>query len=61
LTNGFIGDSDATFGRQFFDFTETEAETVVKPDGMTDNFGRKAMALVGGYRVFHQASLPNTG
>ncbi len=26
LANGFIGDGDAAFGQQFFDFTETEAE-----------------------------------
>ena len=61
LTNGFIGDGDATFGQQFFDFTETEAETMVQPDGVANNFGGKAMTLVGGCRVFHQASLPNSG
>jgi len=38
LTNRFIGDGDITFGEQFFDLTEAEAETMGQPDGMTDNF-----------------------
>jgi hypothetical protein len=33
LTNGFIGDGDASFGKQFFHLTEAETEAVVKPDG----------------------------
>ena len=38
LTNRFIGDGDITFGEQFFDLTEAEAETMAQSDGMTDNF-----------------------
>jgi hypothetical protein len=55
LTNRFIGDGDITFGEQFFDLTEAEAETMVQPDGMTDNFGEKTIALVGGIFGFHAA------
>jgi hypothetical protein len=55
LTNGFIGDRDATFGKQFFDLSEAEAEPMVEPHGVTDNFGGKAMTLVAGCWLFHAA------
>ncbi len=61
LTNSFIGDGDATFGQQFFDFTETEAETMVQPDGVANNFRRKAMALVAGLFGFHAAQSAKGG
>jgi len=38
LSDGFIRDGDSTFGQEFFHFTETEAESIVEPDGVTDNF-----------------------
>ena len=49
------GDGGATFGQQFFDFTETEAETMVPPDGVANNFRGKAMTLVAGIFGFHAA------
>jgi len=55
------GDGGATFGQQFFDFTETEAETMVQPDGAAINFRRKTMALVPRCLNFHHASLPKAG
>ena len=55
LTNGFIGDGEATFGEQFFYFTEAEAEAVVQPDGVANNFRRKTMAVVAGLFGFHAA------
>ncbi len=39
LTNGFVGHRDASFGEQFFDFTETQGESMVKPDGIPYNLG----------------------
>ena len=54
MTNGFRGHGDAAFGEEFFDLTEAEAELMIEPNGMTDNFGRKAMALVAGCFGFHQ-------
>jgi len=38
LTNGFVVHCDASFGEQFFDFTETQGESMVLPGGMADNF-----------------------
>ena len=58
LTNGLIGHCNAAFGEEFFDLTEAEAESMVEPNGITDNFGRKAMALVAGCFDCHRASLP---
>jgi hypothetical protein len=53
LTNGFIGDGDAAFCEELFDFTETEAEPMVQPDRVADNFRRKTILLIGESFVFH--------
>ena len=46
MTNGFIGDGEASFRQSLFDVTETEAEAMIEPNGMTDNFGRKTVSLI---------------
>lgn len=46
LTNGFVGHRDASFGEEFFHFTETQGESMVQPDGMTDNFGGEPVMLL---------------
>lgn len=48
LSNGLISDSDASLGEKVFNFAETEAEAVVEPDGMADDFGWKAVTVVEG-------------
>ena len=58
LTNGLIGHCNAAFGEKFFDLTEAEAESMLQPNRMTDNFGKKAMTLITGCLNFHHASLP---
>ena len=55
LTNSFRGDGDAAFGQKFFPLTKTEAEPMVQPDGVADNFRGKAMTLVAGCWLFHAA------
>ncbi len=55
LTNGLIRDGDAPVGEEFFDLTEAEAEPMVQPDGVANNFRRKAMAVVAGLFGFHAA------
>ncbi len=59
LSNRFIGDGDAPFGEQLFDFTEAETEPMVEPDSVGNNFGRKAIALVAGRFGFHGAQSAN--
>jgi len=46
LTNGFICGGDAAFGEKFFHLTKTEAETMVQPDGVADNFSGKTVTLI---------------
>ena len=55
LPDGFIGDGVAAFGQEFFNFAEAQAEAMIQPHGVTDNFGRKTMALVAGGFGFHAA------
>ena len=59
LPHRFVRDDDAAFSQQFLNFTKAEAESMVEPHGVTDDFGRKTMALVAGCFGFHHASLPN--
>jgi hypothetical protein len=55
LPNGFIGDRDASFGEEFFHFTEAQTKTMVQPDGVTDNFRGKTVTVVTGCWLFHAA------
>jgi hypothetical protein len=48
LTNGFVGNGDATFCQQFFDLTKAEAESKIQPGGVADNFRRKAEIAIDG-------------
>ena len=42
LANGFVGHDDSSFGQQILNIPEAHAVSVVEPDGMADDFGRKA-------------------
>ncbi len=55
LSNGFIGDGDVSFGQEFFHLTKTEAEPMVEPNGVTDNFGGEPVTVVAGCWLFHAA------
>jgi hypothetical protein len=55
LPNRFIRDGDPTFGEEFFDFTKAEAEPMVEPHCVADNFIGKPVALVAGCCLFHAA------
>ena len=48
LANGFVGHDDSSFGQQILNIPEAHAVSVVEPDGMADDFGRKAMPMVAG-------------
>jgi len=58
LPNRFICDGAPTFGEEFFDFTEAEAEPMVEPHGVADDFRRETMALVTELFGIHAPSLP---
>jgi len=51
----FVGHLDASLDEQFFDFTETQAESMVEAHGVTDNFRGEPVSLVAGGWLFHAA------
>jgi hypothetical protein len=55
LPNRFICDGDATFGKQFFDLSEAEAEPMVEPHGVADDFRGKTVTVVAGCWLCHTA------
>src|SRR5258708_28997985 len=59
LPNRFIGDDDPTLGKKLFNITKTEREAEIQPDGVANDFRRKAKAfVVDSYSVcFHEAIL----
>ena len=42
----FSGDSYASFSQEIFDIPMTEIETVVEPDGITDDIGRESVPFI---------------
>ena len=52
-----VGHGDSSFGEQIFDISEADTESVVKPDGMTDDFGWIAVAVITGSGAFHPVSV----
>ena len=49
---------DAALGEQIFDISETQAETVIQPDGVTDDFREKAVPAVAWWLARHPPTLP---
>ena len=60
LSDGFVGDGDAALGEQILHIAEAEAEAVIQPDGVTDDFGRESIAVVVGRLASHPSTLPAT-
>jgi hypothetical protein len=46
LADGLVGDFDAALEQQFLDVAVAEAEAVIEPDPMADDFARIAVILV---------------
>ena len=44
--SGLVGDRDTPFSEEIFDISETQAETVVEPDGVTDDFTGVCLYIV---------------
>ena len=45
-SDGFIADSDTSFGKEIFNVTMAEVETIIEPDGITDDVGWESVTLV---------------
>ncbi len=58
LADGFVRDRDPPLGEEIFDISETQAEAVIEPDGVTDDFGRESVSVIAGRRVIHRPTLP---
>ena len=46
-SDGFVANNNAPFGKEVFDITIAQVESIVEPHRVTDNVGRKSVTLVG--------------
>jgi hypothetical protein len=60
LADGLVADHDASRREDQFDFAQAEAEAVIQPDGLIDDFSREAVSAVGIGRRAH-TRYPATG
>ena len=51
LPNRLVGHGNTAFGEEILDIPKTQAETVVEPDGVTDDFRGKSVSAVAGWLV----------
>jgi hypothetical protein len=58
LSNRLVGHSDAPLSEEIFGIAEAQTETVVKPDGLTDDFRGESVAVVAGGMARHRPTLP---
>ena len=58
LPNGFVRHDDASLGEEILDIPEAQAVSVIQPDGVADNFRRKAMPKVAGSSSVHPGIVP---
>ena len=52
------GDRDAPLREKILHIAEAQAETVIQPNGMTDNLRGKAVSMVAGNLALHHPTLP---
>jgi hypothetical protein len=57
VPNAFVGHPYATLGQDQLNVTQAEAEDVIQPDGVADDFGRKPVSAIGGGLANHAVSL----
>jgi hypothetical protein len=55
-SNRFIRDDDSAFGEKILD-SEAQAETMINPDGIADDFWRETMTVIARPVVFHGTSI----
>ena len=58
LPKSFVRHDDAAFGQQILDIPEAQAVSVIQPDGVADDFRRKAMPKVAGSSNVHPGIVP---
>jgi enamine deaminase RidA (YjgF/YER057c/UK114 family) len=58
VSDAFVANHYTALGQDQFNLTQAEAETVIQPDCMLDDVGRKAKAAVGTGRGRHPSRMP---
>ena len=48
LSNGLVADHDPALCWKVFNISEAQAESVVEPDSMADDFWRKSVSVIAG-------------
>ena len=49
------------FGKDIFDISEVQVESMIQPDGVADDFGRKPAAVISRFSLAHPFSAPDIG
>src|SRR5262245_28748719 len=57
LSDGFVADGDAPLRQKIFHISKAQAKSVVKPNGMADNFMGKSISAIAEHVGFHLLSL----
>jgi len=50
-SDGLVADTNAAFGKQVFDVTIALVESMIEPNGVTDDIGRKSVTFLS---IHHQ-------
>jgi hypothetical protein len=61
LSDGLVGYDDSSFRQKFLDVSEAQRESMIEPDGMTDDFGRESVSVVATSLGFHHPILQRSG
>jgi hypothetical protein len=56
-SNRFVRDDDSPFGEKILEISEAQAETMVNPDGIADDFWRETMTVIARPVVLHGTSV----
>ena len=58
-TDRFIGHLDLSLREQILDITEAQAEAMIEPDCVLDDFGWETVPAIVALGCFHPTTLPN--
>jgi hypothetical protein len=56
-SNRFIRNCNSAFGQKILDVSEAQAESMVNPDGIADDFWRETVTVIGRPIIIHQISV----
>ena len=59
--NRLIRYLNTPLGKEIFDISEAQVESMIQPDGVADDFGRKLVAVISRLGLAHPFSAPDIG